>query len=33
MTSSQRVLLLVGAVAGVCGDRRLLLSATVSGQA
>lgn len=30
MTSFQRVLLLVGAVAGVCGDRRLLQSATVS---
>lgn len=33
MTSFQRVLLLVGAVAGVGGDRRLLQSATVSGQA
>lgn len=33
MTSFQRVLLLVGAVAGACGDRRLLRSATVSGQA
>lgn len=33
MTSFQRVLLLVGAVAGVGWDRRLLQSATVSGQA
>lgn len=33
MTSFQRVLLLVGAVARVGGDRRLLQSATVSGQA
>lgn len=33
MTSFQQVLLLVGAVAGVGGDRRLLQSTTVSGQA